>query len=240
MIEGSILNCVRYEIPFPFRKEMKKPEKNAPFALLTAIGIIVAFYILIQTVSIGTLPELAQSERPLADAARTFVGPAGATVIVIGALVSILGNLNVGLLATTRLLFAMAEHEDVPKVLARTNEKFRTPHYSILLTSVGIFFYTAFSSFIAALTISTITRLIVYGMTCLALPIFRYREGSPEPGFKAPFGIAACVISLVLMVWLLFFVNPSDLLQLALFIGIGLIVYFAYKIIARKDASAAN
>ncbi|MDH3528794.1 MAG: APC family permease, partial [Acidobacteriota bacterium] len=219
--------------------EMKDPKKNAPFALMTAIGIIVAFYILIQVVSIGTLPELASSERPLADAALKFVGAFGATFIVIGALISILGNLNVGLLATTRLLYAMAEQGDMPRFLAVTGEKYRTPHFSILLTAGGIFLYTAFSSFIAALTISTVTRLIVYGMTCAALPVFRFRKNAPEAGFKAPFGIAASVLSLLLMIWLMRSVGYGDLLQLLLFLVIGFVFYFVFRYLSGGDDTVA-
>jgi amino acid transporter len=190
----------------------------------------VAFYILIQIVSIGTLPELASSERPLADAALRFVGSSGATFIVIGALISILGNLNVGLLATTRLLFAMAEQGDMPKFLAVTSKKFRTPHFSILITGIGIFLYTVFSSFLAALTISTITRLIVYGMTCAALPVFRFRKAAPEAGFKAPFGLFASAMSLLLMVWLMFSVKLGDIFQLVIFILAGLVIYFLFRL----------
>lgn len=211
--------------------EMKDPKKNAPFALMTAIGIIVAFYILIQVVSIGTLPELASSERPLADAAMTFVGGFGATIIVVGALISILGNLNVGLLATTRLLFAMAEKGDMPAFLAKTGDKYKTPHFSILLTSLGIFLYTAFSTFLAALTISTVTRLIVYGMTCLALPVFRFRKNAPEAGFKAPLGILASVLSILLMFWLLRSVKYADMLQLLLFVAIGFVFYLILRLV---------
>ncbi len=209
--------------------EMKDPEKNAPFALMTAIGIIVAFYILIQIVSIGTLPELANSERPLADAAETFVGKWGAGFIVIGALVSILGNLNVGLLATTRLLFAMAEQKDVPQFIANVSDRFKTPHFAIIITSAGIFLYTAFSSFIAALTISTITRLIVYAMTCLALPIFRRREDIAEAGFLAPFGNFAAIFSLIFIAWLLLSVELIDIYQLLIFIGVGMVFFFIFK-----------
>ena len=213
--------------------EMKDPKKHAPFALMTAIGIIVAFYILIQVVSIGTLPELANSERPLADSAMKFVGAFGATFIVIGALISILGNLNVGLLATTRLLYAMAEQGDMPKFLATTGEKYRTPHFSILITAVGIFLYTVFSSFLGALTISTVTRLIVYGMTCAALPVFRFRKKAPEAGFTAPFGIAASILSLVLMAWLMFSVKLVDIYQLLIFAAAGLVFYFVFRIVKR-------
>jgi amino acid transporter len=220
--------------------EMKDPKKNAPFALMTAIGIIVAFYILIQLVSIGTLPELATSERPLADAAQNFVGSYGATFIVIGALVSILGNLNVGLLATTRLLFAMAEQKDIPQFMAEVSERFKTPHYAIILTSLGIFFYTAFSSFIAALTISTITRLIVYGMTCISLPIFRYRKNAPEAGFIAPLGVLASILSVALIIWLLRSVSLGDIYQLLLFALVGAIIYVIYQFVGKSRSEGAS
>ncbi|MEZ5305739.1 MAG: amino acid permease [Pyrinomonadaceae bacterium] len=216
--------------------EMKDPAKNAPFALMTAIGIIVAFYILIQIVSIGTLPELAGSERPLADAAERFVGPIGAAVIVVGALLSILGNLNVGLLATTRLLFAMADEGDLPRFIARTNEKYKTPHFAIIITSVLIFFYTALSSFILAVTISTLTRLIVYGSTCAALPVFRFRKDAPEAGFIAPFGIFSAVVSLAVMVWLMLYVGIGDLIQLVAFAAVGLVFYFAYRLFSKDES----
>lgn len=215
--------------------EMKDPKKNAPFALMTAIGIIVAFYILIQVVSIGTLPGLADSERPLADAAQNFVGTYGAAFVVIGALVSILGNLNVGLLATTRLLFAMAEQKDIPQIFARLHSKFKTPYISIVLTGIGVFFFTVQSTFLGALTISTVTRVIVYGMTCVALPIFRFRKNSPEAGFIAPLGVVASILSLVLLVWLLLWVKVSDLLQVGVALVVGLLIYFACRLLRKRD-----
>lgn len=220
--------------------EMREPKKNAPFALLTAISIIVAFYILIQIVSIGTLPELAASERPLADAAENFVGTTGAVVIVIGALISILGNLNVGLLATTRLLFAMAEQRDIPPFLARLHERFRTPYIAILITSVGIFFFTVYSTFLAALTISTITRLIVYGMTCLAVPVFRYRKEAPEAGFTAPFGVGAAVLSLILLGWLLLNIRLVELEQILVALGLGLLIYGLCRYFGKTDPDPAS
>ncbi len=220
--------------------EMKDPKRNAPFALMTAIGIIVAFYILIQTVSIGTLPELATSERPLADAAQSFVGAYGAGFIVVGALVSILGNLNVGLLATTRLMFAMAEQKDIPQVFAKLHDRFKTPYISIILTSIGIFFFTVQSSFLKALTISTITRVIVYGMTCVALPIFRFRKGSPEAGFLAPLGIFASVLSLALLVWLMLSVKYADLVQIGIALVIGVAIYVLYQSFRKKEGEISK
>ena len=59
-----------------------------------AMAVIVPLYSAVQVVCIGTLPELAGSTRPLADAAGRFAGASGAAVITVGALVSIAGTLN--------------------------------------------------------------------------------------------------------------------------------------------------
>nr|MBA3694771.1 amino acid permease [Acidobacteriota bacterium] len=63
--------------------ETRDPQRSVPFALLTALAIVAVLYILIQIVCIGTLPELADSQRPLADAAGKFMGSFGAAFITV-------------------------------------------------------------------------------------------------------------------------------------------------------------
>ncbi len=210
--------------------EVQEPKKTVPFALLIALGIVAVLYILIQIVCIGTLPELAASERPIADAANKFLGSFGASFITIGALVSIFGNLNGGFLTGSRIPFAMAEQQELPQVLTRTHEKFKTPHISLLLTALMMFIFTIQSSFISALTISTITRLLVYATTCASLPVFRSRKDAPNAEFLAPFGIAASVLSLILTIWLLTNVDfKKEGLTILIVALIGLVLYFVYR-----------
>ncbi len=64
---------------------------------------------------------------------------------------------------------------------------------------------------IKTVAIAVITRLLVYATTCIALPVFRWRQSAPKAEFTAPFGIAAAVISLVLIVWLLMQVKFEEL-----------------------------
>lgn len=229
--------------------ESKNPEKDMPFALLFALGVVAVLFILIQIVAIGTLPELAKSEKPLADAAGVFLGSFGAILIAAGAVVSILGNLNGGFLATTRIPFAMAEQKDLPDFFSKSHRKFKTPYISILVTSVAILILTIQSNFVAALTIATITRLIVYATTCLALPVLRDRPDIPKAEFVAPFGIIAAILSLLLIVWLLMFglfgndwfqnitngdiskvTFKSDGMQILIAIIIGLLIGFLNKL----------
>ena len=218
--------------------ESMDPKKNLPFALLTALAICTVLFIFIQIVAIGTLPELAGSKRPLADAAANFIGPFGATFIAIGALVSILGNLNGGFLASSRLPFAMAEQHELPAVIAKTHARFKTPYVSILLTSAVILVLTIQTSFYKAVAIAVITRLLVYATTCLALPVLRRRKDLPKAEFNAPLGIAAAILSLGLIGWLLLQVKFEEQgVPVLIVAGIGIIMYFGYKIFRRTTTT---
>ena len=221
--------------------EMRDPQKNVPFALIAALAVVAVLYIVIQVVAMGTLPGIASSERPLADAAGQFLGSWGAAFITIGALVSISGNLNTGFLTGSRMPFAMAEQKELPQVLAITHRRFKTPYVSVLVTAVAMLVFAVQSSFISALTISTIVRLLVYAVTCAALPVFRKRAGAPEAGFKAPYGIAATVLALLLTAWLLTNVNyEKEGLTMLILAGVGLVFYFSYRVFGKKSEPARS
>lgn len=218
--------------------ETRDPQRNIPFALISALVVCAVLFFLIQTVAIGTLPDLAKSERPLADAAGNFLGIYGAAFITVGALVSIFGNLNGGFLTASRLPFAMAERGELPQALSKTHSTFKTPVFSLVLTSVLMLILTVRSDFITALTVSTITRLIVYAVTCAALPVFRNRTDAPEAKFKVPFGTVAAALSLILIVWLLTNVDyKKEGLTVVILAAAGLIVYFVQRWINGRTKS---
>jgi APA family basic amino acid/polyamine antiporter len=217
--------------------EVQNPQRNIPFALLTAIGIIATLYILIQFVSIGTLPGLATSTRPLADASGNFMGTAGALIISAGAMISITGNLSLLILAGSRIPFAMAEQEQLPQALSSTHKSFRTPHVAILLTAAIMLVLALSGTFIYALTVSAIARLLTYAATCAALPRFRSMKNVPPAKFTAPAGIVVSVAALLLAVWLLSNSKGNEALGAGIAATLGLIIYFAYRLGSQRSRS---
>lgn len=205
--------------------EIRDPRRNLPAAILTGIAVVTVFYILIQIVCIGTLPGLSASDRPLADAASRFLGPPGAALLSAGAAVSILGNLNVVMLSASRVPFAMAERGELPRILAAVNQRFRTPHAAILLTSVIMAALTLSGTFLYAVTISTISRLVIYAATCASLPVLRRRAGVPPAPFRVPGGTFVWLAVLALTAWLLWNTTWRDVRDTAIAIIIGLTFY---------------
>ncbi|MBC7930578.1 MAG: amino acid permease [Rubrivivax sp.] len=215
--------------------EIQDPRRNIPVAILIAVGIVAAFYISIQAVCVGTLPGLATSERPIADASRVFLGAAGASLIVAGAVISIIGNLNAGVLTTSRLPFAMSEHKELPAALSSTHRRFRTPHVAILLTGALLLALTLASSVMAALTLSTIARLLAYGATCLALPVLRRRKDSPPALFGVRGGVVIALGALLLCVWLLSQIKWEEARQAVIAIALGVVVYAVFSLKRRRE-----
>ena len=209
--------------------EARDPRRDMPLALLTSIAVVAVFYFLIQVVAIGTLPELASSTRPLADAGGRFLGPMGGALISAGALVSIVGNLNVILLVGSRLPFAMAERHELPAFIAATHRRFHTPHIAILITAAASLVLTLSGTFVYAATISVIARLLSYSATCAALPVLRRRSDARPALFRAPAGVAVSVASLLLAVWLLSYSTGRQARDAGMAAALGLLIYFAAR-----------
>jgi len=216
--------------------EPKDPRRNMPFAILMSLVLVALLYITVQGVAIGTLPTLTTSDRPLTDAANGFMGSFGAALIAGAAIVSIFGNLNVGVLNSTRLLFAMGENRELPKVLGRIHPRYKTPYVSIILNGLIMLILTFQSSFLTALAIAVITRLVVYATTCLALPVFRFRTKSDSSALLIPFGFVISGLALVLIAWLLANVDfAKEGLPIIIFAVIGLALYGGSRFL-EKDA----
>lgn len=214
--------------------EIRDPRRNLPRAILTAIAVVALLYIGIQFVCIGTLPGLATSPRPVADASNLFLGRAGASLISAGVIISIIGNLNVLILAASRLPFAMGEGGELPGWLARTHPRFRTPHVAVLITVAVMLALTLWSTFSKQVNLSAITRLLSYSVTCAALVALRRSSQAPPAAFKAPAGVAVTIASLVLAAWLLSNSTWLDARDTAIAAFIGLAIFFAYRLTRHK------
>jgi basic amino acid/polyamine antiporter, APA family len=103
-----------YEVVPVVAGETKNPHVAVPFALITTILVVTAILTVAQLVALSTVADLGSSKTPLADAASILMGPAGAALITIGAVMSTMGNNMGSALSGSRNLFALAEQGDLP------------------------------------------------------------------------------------------------------------------------------
>ncbi|MCL6480844.1 MAG: APC family permease [Firmicutes bacterium] len=156
--------------------EARQPERDAPFALFTALAVVTLLYVLIQLVVMGTLPDPTATNRPLAAAANQFLGPAGGMLIALGAMVSVFGYLGGQFVSAPRLTYALAEQGDFPAFFGQVHPRYRTPHVSILVYTLLVWALAIYGSFLWNAVLSAVARLFTYGLGCAALLVFRRRQ----------------------------------------------------------------
>jgi APA family basic amino acid/polyamine antiporter len=215
--------------------EVREPRRAIPFALTVSFSASALLFILIQAVCIGTLPGLGASERPLAEASTRFLGAAGPPLISAGALISILGTLNVIMLASSRIPFALAEQGQLPSFLLRTHRRFRTPDVSILIFAALVLLLAISGTFTYLLTLSLITRIVVYAATCAALPVLRRRKDAPPASFEAPAGVLVSIVAVLICVALLFTAQWREVRDVAIGATAGLVIYVALRLIRKAS-----
>lgn len=231
----GVFAFVGFEAALVSTGETRNPRRDVPFAVAMSLFIVLVLYAGVQIVCIAAVPELAKSTAPFADAAVALWGPLGESVIAVGAIVIMLGSLNSGFLATSRLPFAFAEQGDVPAVLARVHPRFRTPHIAIFASAALVWLSTVASSFLSAISLATSTRMVVYIAGCLALIALRRRSDVQPAGFVAPFGPAIAVIACVLSFALLANASGRELIQLAIAAVIGVAILVGVRALATRQ-----
>jgi len=208
-------------IPVP-AGEAKDPRRAVPFAMIATVLVVGAVMILVQIVALGTLPGLAASRTPLADAALLFMGGAGALLMTAGAAVSMTGN-NMGqALSGSRNLYALAEQGDLPRIFGRVHPRFQTPDFAIVFTSLVALVLAFSGSFATMAAASAVARLLVYAGTCASVLVLRRESRAP---FTIPFGPVVPVIALVISVAILYGASAIQIQVGVIALVIGAVLY---------------
>lgn len=216
--------------------EATDPRRHVPFAFVATILAVTAVMALAHVVAAGTLPTLAASSTPLADASAVFMGSAGALLVSIGAVVSMAGNSFGSVLTGSRMLFAMAEHGDLPRWLATVHPRYRTPSNAILCMMVVVLTLALSGSFVVLALASGVARLVIYTGTCAAALRLRYVPAPVGPApFVAPGGPLVPILAIVVSLAILAGATWTQLLVGAAGLGAGGVLFLVKPGTARAS-----
>jgi amino acid transporter len=171
--------------------EALDPRRHVPFALVGTILTVMAVMTLAQLVAQSVLPNLAAESAPIAAAAAVLIGPAGAALVGAGSVLSMTGNNAGQILNGSRMLFALAEHRELPAVFGRIHPRYRTPAHAILFTSAVALALALTGSFVKLAVVSALARLVTYtgvSMATLRLRSPKFAASVPPATFVAPLG----------------------------------------------------
>jgi basic amino acid/polyamine antiporter, APA family len=208
--------------------EAKAPRRDVPIALITTIGGVTLILISIQVLLMFTLPDLAHSKTPIADAMQSITGPAGAYVVATGAVFSMVGNNAGQILSGSRTLFSLAAADELPAFFGRVHPRFKTPSNAIVITTAAALALALSGTFAKMAAISAVARLAAYVATAAATLALRRRDrthGAPAALFKIPGGSAVPILALATCVLMLCGATAEQLTVGAIAVIVGAVLF---------------
>jgi APA family basic amino acid/polyamine antiporter len=184
--------------------EIKNPKRTLPLGVTLGGAGVFIIYILLQIITQGVLgAHIGQfKDAPLAAVAENIVGPVGATLLLIAAVVSCLGTVSGDVLATPRLLFAGANDGLFPKYLGKVHPRFATPYLAVITYALLIFILSISGGFKQlAITASCVLLLIYLAVILSMIKLRSKREPGAQHTFKVPGGLLIPFMAIAAIIW---------------------------------------
>jgi len=168
-------------------EEMRNPERDLPRSLLLGTGVVVVTYVLVNVAYVRTLgiDGLAQTTAPAAETAARWFGARGSQFVAAAIAVSTFGFLNMAVLGSTRVYYAMAADGAFFPALGRLHPRFRTPAAAIVLQSIWAIVLLLTGEYGGLLDTVVFADWIFFGLTVASLFVLRRRHAG-SPGFRMP------------------------------------------------------
>jgi len=204
--------------------EYKNPRRDLPRALLAGILAIAAIYVLAQLGAMASISNLTETKTPIASAAAAIVGPIGAWIVTLGALLSMAGTNSGTVLEGSRMLYALSLDRPRLAKISYVHPRFRTPTVAILIHVVAATALALSSSFAQLALLSAVARLATYLFTCAAVPRLRkLNEGFRTPGLIIP------ILGTLVSLWLVVTLDRFKLIAAAIALTVGALVWVASR-----------
>ena len=200
-------------------EEVKSPERTFPKAIVIAVLVCGALYLLVSLACVAVIPapQLAQSEAPLLDVVRRAAPFVPAQLYTVIALIAVVNTGLLNSIMASRLLYGMANQSLLPSWLSAVHPRTRTPHRAVL-TLASIALILIFSGTLTQLAATTsLLLLLVFIIVNISLLRIRALAERSAETFAVPLGIPIAAVATCF--GLLVFVERT-----ALFWGAALLV----------------
>ena len=173
-------------------EEVRDPQRALPRAIMGALVIVVAVYVLVAIAGVGAQP-VEEFESPDQQSAGLSVilenitgSSVPATILAAGAVISIFSVTLVTLYGQTRILFAMGRDGMLPDKFASVNPRTLTPTFNTIVVSIVVALIGGFVPADYLWDTVSIGTLMAFIVVALAVLLLRRTEPDLERPFRCP------------------------------------------------------
>jgi Amino acid transporters len=217
--------------------EIKKPQRNIPKSIVISILVISVFYLLMQWMVSGAIPQSQITNENIPVISILFEKQFGHTVAIVATLLLLVvasSSLFALLLGYTRIIYAAACEGMHFKVFAHLHKQKNFPDYGLLiLGGIAIVFCCLFNKVSAVFKFIVVTRIFIQFIPqAVGVILLRFKKRTDELPYKMPLFPLTAIISI--LGWIFVFITSGTgyFMSGIAVIVVGIIIY--WMIIDRK------
>ena len=189
-------------------EEVKDPARTVPLGMILSLCVACALYTLVVYVTSGVLgaDQLDHSLTPLTDGAAVFMGPVGAKILTIAAILAFVSTANAGIMSASRYPLALSRDHLLPDSLGKVHSRTGVPYVAVLVTGL-IIILGLFPDLTLLVEAASTVLIFTFIFSCLCVIVMR-ESGLQNymPKFRCPFypwiqvvGVFGCWLLVVSM-----------------------------------------
>jgi APA family basic amino acid/polyamine antiporter len=211
-------------------EESKDSQRHMPKAILYSLAIAMTLYVLVCLVLTGmqNFTDI-DKESGLSTAFESVGLGAIADIIAVGAIIGILTVMFTFMLGVTRVWFSMSRDGLLPKWFAKTHPTRHVPTRVTWIVGVASAVIAGFLPIEEAAELTNIGILLAFVVVCVAVIVLRYRRPDLPRTFRTPGMPFVPAIGIVFSLWLTTFLAWHTWVRFAVWLVIGLVIYFGYS-----------
>jgi amino acid transporter len=242
---GIVFAYLGFEQADQLAGEIKNPQKNLPRAIIIAILLAIAIYILLQVVFIGAIPhsEISGPKGWLGLSATNpivigpFAGLAGvvgfvwlANILRVDAFVSPFGTGLMYQTSTSRVGYGLARNRYFPTAF-RWTDKNGVPWFSLLAAfALGLLFLLPFPSWKSLVGLVTSASVLMYAGAPLSLSAFRKQVPDAPRPYRMPGATVLAPLAFIFACEIIYFSGFDTVWKLGICVVAGYIIIGAWML----------
>ncbi len=211
-------------------EEARNPQRDVPIGIISSLLICTVLYIVVSAVLTGMVPyDQIDKDAPVSNAFTKRGLEFAGLLISLGAVAGITSVLLVMMLSQPRVLLAMARDGLLPqRFFGAVHPRFRTPYKSTILTGLVVGTAAALLPLDILADMVNIGTLLAFAIVCAAVMIMRKTNPDAERPFRVPGGPIIPILGIACCLTLMLSLGWHNWLRLAIWLAIGLGIYFLY------------
>jgi APA family basic amino acid/polyamine antiporter len=221
---------IGFDIVATAAEETRNPKRDLPRGIIGSLVICTVLYVAVSLVVVGMQNYTQLSTNaPLAEAFRSVGLSFVSGLISVGALAGLTSVVMILMLGQSRVLFAMSRDHLLPPAVGAVHPKYRTPYRITIVTGIVVALLAGFVPLGTLAELVNIGTLFAFVLVSLGVIILRRTRPDLPRSFRVPGVPVLPVVSALACLWLMLNLPAETWARFAVWMVIGLVVYFVYS-----------